>query len=235
MGVKEQRDKNRFPELNSARKELMNFYSNVAEEEANWVYKGRGGISNGTHERRLKAYRKNLNLMESPTMVARKRYRGYAYKEIPWMGRGSAEGEPDNVLIMSALMGLIHPDDFIPDYELMMKDSSPDVGTSSGRSTTVSRFWQERTKGFEPQLSEAYPDLEFIYCFMSRTTGYVDAVKPLLSGYNSYAVSTNRRGVRKITTLWGEGVRRCAPALVEPTEVESELERIGCSLHRQRL
>ncbi|TET89610.1 MAG: peroxide stress protein YaaA [Methanomassiliicoccales archaeon] len=232
--IREERKLNKFPQLNSAREELMDFYSNITEEEIDRVYKAPGGTSDRAHEKRLRAFQKNLDLETSPTMAARMRYRGFAYKKIPWMGRDSAKGDPNNVLIMSALMGLIHPDDFIPDYELMMKDSSSLTRGPSGRVKTVSRYWQVQMREFQPTFAETYPDLEYIYCFMSTTTGYVDAIRPLLSGYDSYVVDTNRRGVAKITSSWGEGVKRCAPTLVRPADVERKLEKMECELRSER-
>jgi hypothetical protein len=112
----------------------------------------------------------------------------------------------------------------------MMMDASPETNEISGKPRTVSSYWQEIMTEFQSNFHKAHPRLEYIYCFMSPTTGYVNAVKPILSKYSSYIVRTNRKGVGAIASCWGEGLRMCAPELVEPSEVERRLRRMGCDL-----
>jgi cytoplasmic iron level regulating protein YaaA (DUF328/UPF0246 family) len=93
--------------LDKYREELMGFYTSLSQEDAPLYYKGRGS-GEQRHAKVLKAWKKNKMTHQSKTMKAIYRYNGNMYSAI---GRDIinklANGEVDNVLIVSALMGII--------------------------------------------------------------------------------------------------------------------------------
>ncbi|MBA3046708.1 MAG: peroxide stress protein YaaA [Euryarchaeota archaeon] len=188
---------NSLPFLNPHRDELINFYTNIPQNLAMNFYKMRGSGDERTRKV-LKAWAKNRNIHQSETMMAINRYAGNLYSAIDWdIRRKMASGEIKNVLIVSALLGIISPTDLIPNYELMMGDKSPN--------RKVAKFWNSafQSGSVKPHLDELFSQYDCIYCLMSSTTGYLDSVVEILAEHDAYFIVPNVSGQSNISKAWG--------------------------------
>jgi len=162
-------------------------------------------------------------------MEAMVRYTGHFYQTLEQNIREFlVQGQIDNVYVVSALMGLLQPSDKIPDYELMMNDRSTDNGT-------VKKYWAQSLghDDFCQAFEQNCPNLEYAYCFLSRWTGYLDAVRPLLKTYEAFYIDTRRRGLVTVERIWGQGLNTCLHRRLEtPEEMELALTSIGCRVVR---
>jgi len=207
---------NAFPALDGERIELIRFLSSLTRDEANRVYSSRKALS-----KIEQAWRTNLSLESWPTMVAIRRYRGTLYQELDDNLENDLRlGSIKNLLIVSALFGLLHPLDMIPDYELMMKDAGP--GTEP-----VCRWWQRAFAHCNlPQLLREYmPDLRRVFCFMSESSGYISAVDILAEHFDVYVIKVHNGGFHRSPEAWGRGVRSCLQAGASAAEQVSDIVR----------
>ena len=79
-------------------------------------------------------------LFTAPLMAARKRYApGVFYAEMDFDGlpTGAQRRFLENSIIVNPLFGLVRPDDMVPDYELSMAGSIPNLGR-------ITEFWKSR-------------------------------------------------------------------------------------------
>jgi cytoplasmic iron level regulating protein YaaA (DUF328/UPF0246 family) len=199
----------------------------MSRGEANSVYIASRGKKNNKSIKIENAWNRNLALKSCPTMRAIDRYKGSVYENLE---QGLKEGQgfrsSSEVLIISSLFGILHPNDMIPDYELMMKDRSPSH-------KSVHSWWDNifRRYSLSAVLKKCYPGLKNIYCFMSDTSGYVDAVKSLGESFMTYVVHVEKGSTGASTKAWGNGLRLCieeSPA--SPEDVAQIVVREGCTL-----
>jgi len=192
-------DLNRFQFLDSYRLLMINFYSTLSKEEAFDYYKNRG--SGDEQKRKVEnAWQKNLGILTCKTKKAIDRYNGNLYKTVNCnIKERLHNGDLKNVLIISALMGIIAPTDLIPDYELMMIDTSP-------KNRKVWEFWEETfaTDDVKKKLRQLLSNFDNIYCLMSTTTGYADSVAKLLSGFKAYCIIPQEIGQTNKLKSWGK-------------------------------
>lgn len=225
--VPERPDENRFPELDESRRELVTYYSGLSEQEAFRVYTAPRGTKESKPENIRKAWAKNRAIQTSGTMPAIFRYQGTVFGELGNGIRGQMlNGDIGNVLIVSALFGMLYPRDLIPDYELVMKDKAP-----NGWSVYV--YWRTvfRQRDLSEVLTRYMPSLEEIYCFMSESTGYVPAVQDLANDFNVFAVSVTDGSTRRSTKAWGRSLRRCLEKRLSSwQDIEAIVEAENCSL-----
>ena len=88
------------------------------------------------YKSRLELIKKlDLKLNWDATLPANKLYTGKVYKKIHEENWGK---EKTDVIIVSALFGLIKKDELIPDYNIVMTDKIP------GTNKMISTFWRER-------------------------------------------------------------------------------------------
>ena len=119
-----------FPEFRSLRKQLLDFYSGIDSEVlAKEVYRGYRQQNPGQQnpERWEKAWKTNRTLLKSGVSPAIYRYTGRLYAQLDTLVCSClADNKLTNVLIISALNGPTMPSDFLPHYDLTMKDLSFD-------------------------------------------------------------------------------------------------------------
>ena len=217
---------NDFQFLDDIRLEMINFYSKLSREDAFDFYKNRG--SGDVRDRKvIKAWQKNLGLREGNTMPAIDRYHGKLYSSLnPDVLNRLRNGKTNNVLIVSALMGIISPTDLIPDYELMMSDKSP-----KNRKVWVS--WREifAIEEIRQPLQKIFSEFDHIYCLMSTTTGYVDSVATLLSDYTSYCIIPQESGQTNKLRSWGNVLSEVLlNDYNSPDEVRKVAETYNCKM-----
>ncbi len=110
-----------FQEFTPLRRELSSFYSKI--ENLEYAQKVYIGYKSQQPSRFKKAWQTNKALPISPACRAIYRYTGQLYQELePYIKDLLAEGIIPNVLIISALHGPTLPTDYLPDYNLTMKD-----------------------------------------------------------------------------------------------------------------
>jgi len=119
---------NYFSELNPERraviKALQQTIQDSEEEELEKLF----GVKGDTLEEAVKV---NLEIYGSPLLAAVDRYGpGVMYEamEFPELPTGAQRRLLENGVILSGLFGLLRPDDLIPNYQLGMKASIPDLG-----------------------------------------------------------------------------------------------------------
>jgi len=112
-------------EFAQLRRRLADYYSSIdSEEDARRIYRG---YRSQNPSRWKKAWKTNLELPSSGTSPAIQRYTGHLYKQLDHpVIQALADGIINNVLIISALHGPILPSDWIPYYDLTMKDEWED-------------------------------------------------------------------------------------------------------------
>ena len=226
--VRLNKESNRFHFLDNYRFQLLNFYSKLSRKDAFYYYKNRGSGKN--REKNVeKAWQKNLKIYESRTMKSIERYNGNLYKAIDQnVVEQLRNGNIDNVLIMSALMGIITPVDLIPDYELMMSDRSPNE-------RKVCDFWREilTLDHIKEHLQMMFSRFRYIYCLMSSTTGYIDSIIGLLSNFESYYIKPLESGQSNKLKSWGKVL---SDVIINgynlPEEVKGVAEKHKCTLKK---
>jgi len=212
--------------LSNYRDELCGFYSCLSKEQAPEVYRGRGA-GKSREEKVLQAWHKNLNIYKSPTVPAIERYCGSLYKSLEESTLERIRNHMiDNILIVSALLGLVDPMDLIPDYELMMQDMAPG-------NKPVWKYWAESFRNRETRetLNKIFSAFSSIFCFLSEATGYADAVAESLRNYDSYLIKSRKKGQRNIGSSWGQTL---AHSVLEqaccPEEVKKIARLYNCEL-----
>ena len=196
--VRLNQESNKFKFLDHYRLQMIDFYSGLSQENALNYYENRGSGEDRIRKV-LKAWQKNLKIHEGKTMMAIDRYNGNLYKALNFsLGRQLRGCELDNVLIISALMGIIAPTDLIPDYELMMMDRSPD-------NKKVWQFWKDTFENEEVKqsLQNIFSKYDYIYCLMSTSTGYIKSVSELLFDHKAYKIISQEIGQTNILKSWG--------------------------------
>jgi len=160
-------------------------------------------------------------------MPAIDRYRGKLYSSLnPEILNRLRNGKINNVLIVSALMGIVSPTDLIPDYELMMSDKSP-------KNRKVGVSWREifAIEEVRRPLQEIFSKFDHIYCLMSTTTGYVDSVATLLSDYTSYCIIPQESGQTNKLRSWGNVLNEVLlNDFSSPDEVRKAAETYNCKM-----
>ena len=217
---------NKFQFLDRYRIQMINFYSRLSLEDAFNYYKNRG--SEESRNRKVgKAWQKNLRIHKCKTMKAIDRYSGNLYKSLDHsITRQLRNGELDNVLIVSALMGIVAPTDLIPDYELMMMDKSP-------KNNKIWEFWKETLTAGEVKehLKQIFSKFDYIYCLMSTATGYVASITNLLSDYLSYCIISKERGQTDKLRSWGRVLSKAlSEGAVLPEEIKEVAKMHNCEV-----
>ena len=218
---------NKFQCLDEERNDLLNFYSRLTRGEADSVYVAPRGLKTQSSRNIENAWVKNLTLKSCPTMRAVDRYDGTVYQILgKKLSEGLSSSSNSILLIISSLFGILHPNDMIPDYELMMKDRSP-------YNTAVYKWWSDifERRRLSTILEERYSGLKNIYCFLSRTSGYIDAVRILGEKFMTYIVSVENGSTGGSTRAWGNSLKLCleeSPS--NPDEIARIVEREGCKL-----
>ncbi|NMX22103.1 hypothetical protein C5S30_06685 [ANME-1 cluster archaeon GoMg4] len=178
-------------------------------------------------EKRKKAWKKNLLIPECKTIKAINRYNGNLYSELSLDIKEQLQSdEIDNVLIVSALMGILSPTDLIPDYELMMSDKSP-----NNRKVWVS--WRETfaIEEVKQPLQKIFSKFDYVYCLMSTTTGYVDSVAELLFDRSSYCIIPQESGQTNKLRSWGSVLNEVLlNGFNSPDEVKKVAETYNCKM-----
>jgi cytoplasmic iron level regulating protein YaaA (DUF328/UPF0246 family) len=217
---------NQFNFLDRYRDELFSFYSELSKEKAFEVYKNReSGENKG--KKIIEAWQKNLNIYKSKTMMAIDRYNGRLYRNL---NRRLLEqirnNEIDNILIVSALLGLIAPTDLIPDYELIMGDEAPG-------NKRVWKYWAEafRNRKVKKAIDLIFLKYDYIYCLLSTTSGYTDAIAKILYDYDSYVLKSREKGQLKILSSWGNILNYSILSQINfPDEVERIAQTNNCKM-----
>jgi len=160
-------------------------------------------------------------------MAAIERYRGKVYEMAgDSISKNIDSSSINSVLIVSSLFGILHPNDMIPDYELMMKDKSP----SGNR---MHEWWREEFKRYHivEMVGALYPGLKNIYCFMSMFTGYVDAVEDLGDRYDMFVVHVQNGNMYHSPGTWGKTLKSCLEVGASNPEAVARIIRpFGCEL-----
>lgn len=217
--VRNNKHYNKFYFLDKYRIQLIDFYRGLSQEEAFIFYKNRGNKKSGVRKK-IEAWEKNLRILESDTMPAIRRYKGNFYKSIDSCFLETLrKNEIDNVLIVSALVGITAPTDLIPDYNLIMKDKCSD-------NKAVWKFWRESfsSNDAKPHLLQLFFNFDYNYCLMSEESKYINSVIGVLPHHNSYRFISMGRGQATILQNWG---RILNDALLEAAVLPEELEKIA--------
>lgn len=227
MEVHSNQELNKFQFLDKVRLQMIDFYSNLKEDEGLKYYKRYDKNHEKKIEKRKKAWRKNLLIPECRTMKAIERYNGNLYSELSLNIKEQLQSNGfDNVLIVSALMGIISPADLIPDYELMMTDKSPN-------NKNLGKFWIDTFAIAEVKqpLQKIFSKFNHIYCLMSTTTGYVDSVATLLSDYSSYCIIPQESGQTNKLKSWGSVLNEVLlNNFHSPDQVKKVAEMYNCRM-----
>jgi|GEM_PF-122307 len=195
LEVRSVRGTNRLDFLDTYRLQMIDFYSNLTIDEAFKYYKNRD--TRETRNKKVeKAWKKNLNTPGCGTMKAIDRYSlGKLYKK-PLnedIKNQLRDGTINNVFIVSAMMGIVHPTDLIPDYELIMNDISPN-------NNKVFDFWKNVfSVGKIKDYLRQFLQYDYVYCFMRED--YRKAIKNLLRGQGAYYISCSKN--RENPRIWG--------------------------------
>lgn len=217
---------NKFYFLDKYRIQIIDFYRSLSHEKAFIFYKNRGD-KKSVIRKKIDAWEKNLRILESDTMPAIERYQGRLYENIDNnLLDQLINNEIDNVIIVSALMGIIAPTDLIPDYNLIMKDKCSDY-------KAVWKFWSESFSNTDakPHLLQQFFNFDYNYCLMSEESKYINSVIGVLPHHNSYRFISMGRGQATILQNWG-GILNDAllEAAVLPEELEKIAERNNCMM-----
>jgi cytoplasmic iron level regulating protein YaaA (DUF328/UPF0246 family) len=217
---------NQFDFLDRYRDQLFSFYSELPQERAFGVYESRRSRQN-RGKRIIEAWQKNLNIYKSAIMMAIDRYNGLLYrslnKKFPELIRNN---EIDNIIIISALLGLLAPTDSIPDYELTMKDEAPG-------NKRVWKYWAEtfRNREIKKAINLKFSKFDYIFCLLSTTTGYAHAIAELLYDYDSYILKSREKGLPKILSSWGSILNDSILSQINcPDEVERIAQMYNCEM-----
>lgn len=229
MDARVEAHQNIFPDLDEERIRLLDFYGSLPKDRAKNIYVATRGKKkaakvekagkNKKKDKVEKTWEKNLVLRECPTMSAILRYSGTLYDNLGCEVRNLLlKGSIKNVLIVSAMFGILSPKDSIPNYELMMKDRSP--GNSM-----VYKYWLDafRRQNLTDVLRTYAPQCKSIFCFMSKPSGYVSAVSCLAKDFEVWNVDVEHGSTARSSEIWGQKLRSC---LLEGASTEHEVCKI---------
>lgn len=199
LNIKDNTSVNKLGFLDRYRRQLIDFYSELDEDKAPDYYKNRGDKFQRP-KKVHKAWRKNLGLLNSNTKPAINRYSsGKLYRNLNSRIVDQLNtGAIDNVLIVSALFGIIYPTDLIPDYELMMTDKT-------SKNQSVSGFWRDtfRNEDVYEKLNRIISSYDYVYCLMSDSSGYLGSVMDIISGTKTFHARFPGAG-QNSPSLWGK-------------------------------
>lgn len=119
---------NYFDDLNPERRELIDTLQEVIEDEDEDTLSDLLGLEGYELE---EAVRVNSEIYDAPLMSALDRYSPgimYAAMDFANLPTGAQRRLLENGVILSGLFGLLRPDDLIPNYQLGMDVSIPDIG-----------------------------------------------------------------------------------------------------------
>ncbi|WP_263819351.1 YaaA family protein [Salinibacter sp.] len=139
---------NYFDDLNPDRRELIDTLQAVVDEEGDEALGEVFGVEGYELE---EAIRVNDEIYDAPLMSALDRFSPgvmYAAMDFANLPTGAQRRLLENGVILSGLFGLLRPDDLIPNYQLGMEASLPDVGP-------VADYWRPI---ISPMLNESLED-----------------------------------------------------------------------------
>ena len=119
---------NYFDDLNPERRELIDTLQEVVEEEDEDTLSDVFGLQDYELE---EALRVNAEIYDAPLMSALDRFSPgvmYAAMDFANLPTGAQRRLLENGVILSGLFGLLRPDDLIPNYQLGMDATLPDLG-----------------------------------------------------------------------------------------------------------
>ena len=119
---------NYFDDLNPDRRELIDTLQEVVAEEDDETLAEVFGLEGYELE---EAVRVNEEIYDAPLMSALDRYSPgvmYAAMDFANLPTGAQRRLLENGVVLSGLFGLLRPDDLIPNYQLGMNASLPDIG-----------------------------------------------------------------------------------------------------------
>ncbi len=119
---------NYYDDLNPERRKLIDTLQEVIEEEDEETLSDLFGLEEYELE---EAIRVNSEIYDAPLMSALDRYSPgvmYAAMDFANLPTGAQRRLLENGVILSGLFGLLRPDDLIPNYQLGMDVSIPDIG-----------------------------------------------------------------------------------------------------------
>jgi cytoplasmic iron level regulating protein YaaA (DUF328/UPF0246 family) len=213
-------DRLSFPELTSARKELIDQLVTLAADA------GASRAALGLSEHQDAEIARNAVLWCAPTAPALRRYTGVLYDALGAGSlRGAAAGRAASRLVVgSALFGLLRAGDPVPAYRLSAGATLPDRGT-------LGAFWRPRLEPVLTELDGLVVDL--------RSGGYTELGR--LPGAVTVTVLTERSdGARSVVSHHnkaskGQLARLLAGTRAEPTDLAGllrVLRRAGHSVER---
>jgi cytoplasmic iron level regulating protein YaaA (DUF328/UPF0246 family) len=126
---------NYFDDLNPERRELIDTVQEVIEEEDEETLSDVFGLEGYELE---EALRVNSEIYDAPLMSALDRYSPgvmYAAMDFANLPTGAQRRLLENGVILSGLFGLLRPDDLVPNYQLGMDTTLPDLGS-------VADYWR---------------------------------------------------------------------------------------------
>lgn len=168
------------PELNQARQQVLETLARVsAQPDA--LEQLKVGKSLAAEVER------NTNLLDEPAMDASTVYTGVLYEALnyPTLSPQQQEKADQHILIISALWGVVHPDDVIPAYRLSM-------GTKLGELGALATYWKQH---LTPALADTLEGQLVLDC---RSAAYQKALPT--APQNTYEV--------KVVALQADGSRK---------------------------
>jgi cytoplasmic iron level regulating protein YaaA (DUF328/UPF0246 family) len=148
-------------------------------------------------------------LREAPAAPAAEVYTGVLFKrlELPQLPAKARR----QVLIASALWGVVRPDDRIPHYKLPPKEKLKGIGP-------LAKFWR-------PALAEALPDREGDLIVDMRSGAYSTIWKPQRATLLAVRAFTEENGERKAVSHMAKAVRGdVARAMLEAKKAPADPE-----------
>ncbi len=136
---------NYFDDLNPERRQLIDTLQEVIEDEDEDTLSELFGLSGYELQ---EAIRVNAELYDAPLMSALDRYSPgvmYAAMDFANLPTGAQRRLLENGVILSGLFGLLRPDDLIPNYQLGMEATLPELGS-------VADYWRPE---ISPVLNES--------------------------------------------------------------------------------
>ena len=139
---------NYFDDLNPERRELIDMLQKTIEEKDEEALADLFGLKDYELE---EAVRVNKELYDAPLMSALDRYSPgvmYAAMDFANLPTGAQRRLLENGVVLSGLFGLLRPDDLIPNHQLGMEVTLPDIGP-------VADYWRPI---ISPVLNEGLED-----------------------------------------------------------------------------
>lgn len=218
---------NKLHFLDPYRVKMIKFYPSLSTSEAFGYYKNRGSGDRRT-KKVEKAWRKNLGLSNCKTLKAIDRYNGWLYNPLSFNTlERLRNGEINNVIIVSALMGMVTPTDLIPDYELMVTDISSE-------NNKVCDFWKEAYSNHEIKLKvqKIFSTYDYIYCLMRKNSGYLRSLSDILRTQHCYQVLSEGGGRIKILMNWGRFLDEAlSSGIILPSDMQVLAKRYSCKIN----